>query len=59
LISLIAEMFMTGLVDRAGNIDESLDTPRVRRGEHGPEYVVAWGSESEHGRDIVITRGYR
>jgi uncharacterized 2Fe-2S/4Fe-4S cluster protein (DUF4445 family) len=55
LISLIAEMFMTGLVDRAGNINESLDTQRVRRGEHGPEYVVVWGPETEHGRDIVIT----
>jgi uncharacterized 2Fe-2S/4Fe-4S cluster protein (DUF4445 family) len=55
LISLIAEMFMTGLVDRAGSIDENLPTPRVRRGEHGTEYVVAWGSETEHGDDIVIT----
>ncbi len=55
LISLIAEMFMTGLVDRAGSINESLGIRRVRRGEHGPEYVVAWGSETEHGDDIVIT----
>jgi uncharacterized 2Fe-2S/4Fe-4S cluster protein (DUF4445 family) len=55
LIALLAEMLMTGLVDRAGNINESLGTPRVRRGEHGPEYVVAWGSETEHGQDIAIT----
>jgi len=55
LISLIAEMFMTGLVDKSGGINESLGIPRLRRGEHGMEYVVAWGSESESGDDIVIT----
>jgi uncharacterized 2Fe-2S/4Fe-4S cluster protein (DUF4445 family) len=56
LISLIAEMFLTGVVDKGGNVDLSINTPRVRMGEHGPEYVVAWGSETAHGRDIVITR---
>jgi len=29
---------------------------RVRSGEHGGEYVVAWGRESADGRDIVITK---
>jgi uncharacterized 2Fe-2S/4Fe-4S cluster protein (DUF4445 family) len=56
LISLLAEMFLTGLVDRGGNINLALPTPRVRQGEHGPEYVVAWAGETEHGRDITITR---
>lgn len=55
LISLIAEMFLTGILDKAGNINLSLDTPRVRKGEHGPEYVVAWSHETDHGNDIVIT----
>lgn len=55
LISLLAEAFMTGLIDKAGGIDLHLPTNRVREGEHGPEYVIAWGSETEHGRDIVIT----
>lgn len=55
LISLLAEMFMTGVVDKGGNINHSLSNPRIRQGEHGWEYVVAWGQESEHGGDIVIT----
>ena len=55
LISLLAEMFMTGLVDKGGNLDATLGTDRVREGEHGMEYVVAWGNESENGKDIVIT----
>ncbi|MCS7247066.1 MAG: ASKHA domain-containing protein [Anaerolineales bacterium] len=56
LISLLAEMFMTGVIDKAGNLNANLPTPRIREGEHGMEYVVAWGSETQHGRDIVVTR---
>jgi uncharacterized 2Fe-2S/4Fe-4S cluster protein (DUF4445 family) len=56
LISLLAEMFLTGVVDKAGKINLSLagTNPRIREGEHGPEYVVAWGSETENGKDIAI-----
>jgi uncharacterized 2Fe-2S/4Fe-4S cluster protein (DUF4445 family) len=56
LISLVAEMFLTGLLDKGGNINETLDTPRVRQGDNGPEYVVAWAAESEGDKDIVIAR---
>jgi uncharacterized 2Fe-2S/4Fe-4S cluster protein (DUF4445 family) len=54
LISLLAEMFLTGVVDKAGHVNTQLDTPRVREGEHGGEYVIAWGSETSHGKDIAI-----
>ncbi len=56
LISLLAELFVTGVVDRAGHVKLDLDTPRVRQGKHGPEYVVAWGDETETGHDIVLTK---
>jgi uncharacterized 2Fe-2S/4Fe-4S cluster protein (DUF4445 family) len=56
LIGLLAELFHTGVVDRSGNINLNLPTPRVRRGEHGPEYVIAWAAETEDGRDIALTR---
>jgi len=56
LISLLAEMFLTGIVDKGGNVNLSLNTPRTREGEHGPEYVVVWGADSADGKDIVITR---
>jgi uncharacterized 2Fe-2S/4Fe-4S cluster protein (DUF4445 family) len=55
LISILAELFMTGVVDKAGNLNSHLDHPRVRQGEHGWEYVIAWEKETEHKRDIVIT----
>lgn len=56
IIALLAEMFVTGVADKAGKINQGLNTPRIRRGEHGMEYVVAWKEEA-HGKkkDIVIT----
>ena len=56
LISLLAEMFLTGVVDKGGAINLLLASfnPRIREGEHGVEYVVAWGSETESGKDIAI-----
>ena len=56
LISLLSEMFLTGVVDKGGNVNANLDTPRAREGEHGMEYVIVWGQDAADGRDIVITR---
>jgi uncharacterized 2Fe-2S/4Fe-4S cluster protein (DUF4445 family) len=49
-------MFITGVVDKSGNLDVQSGHPRIRQGEHGEEYVVAWGNETADGRDIAITR---
>jgi uncharacterized 2Fe-2S/4Fe-4S cluster protein (DUF4445 family) len=56
LISLLAELFVTGAIDRGGNFKLDRGTPRLRTGEHGPEYVVAWAGETAEGRDIVLTK---
>jgi uncharacterized 2Fe-2S/4Fe-4S cluster protein (DUF4445 family) len=56
LISLLAEAFLTGILDKAGNVNLTLPTPRVREGAHGAEYVVVWGTETESGQDIVLSR---
>jgi uncharacterized 2Fe-2S/4Fe-4S cluster protein (DUF4445 family) len=55
LISLLAEMFITDVIDKSGNLNKIKDSPRIRVGEHGDEYVVAWAAETEHGQDITIT----
>ncbi|MGD8458009.1 MAG: ASKHA domain-containing protein [Anaerolineales bacterium] len=55
LLSLLAELFITGVVDKSGNINTTLDTPRVRTGEHDAEYVIAWAKETGNQEDIVIT----
>jgi uncharacterized 2Fe-2S/4Fe-4S cluster protein (DUF4445 family) len=56
LISLLAELFVTGVVDRGGNFKLDLGTPRLRQGEHGPEYVIVWGPQAAEGRDLVLTK---
>ncbi len=55
LISLLAEMFITGVIDKAGNLNLSSGSDRIRSGAHGSEYVIAWGAETHAGDDIVIT----
>jgi uncharacterized 2Fe-2S/4Fe-4S cluster protein (DUF4445 family) len=55
LISWVAEMFLTGILDKGGHFDESLASPRIRRGGHGAEYVVAWREETANDDDITIT----
>jgi uncharacterized 2Fe-2S/4Fe-4S cluster protein (DUF4445 family) len=56
LISLLSEAFITGVFDKAGNVNLMANSSRVREGAHGGEYVVAWGAESASGEDIVLTR---
>jgi uncharacterized 2Fe-2S/4Fe-4S cluster protein (DUF4445 family) len=56
LISLLAELFVTGVLDRGGNFKLDLATPRLRVGEHGPEYVVAWPDETTGGRAIALNK---
>ena len=56
LISLLAEMFMTGVVDKAGNLNTHLEIPRIREGEHGLEYVIAWGAEDRAQAAISSSR---
>lgn len=55
LISLLAEMFLTGVIDKGGHVNLNLPTPRTRTGPHGPEYVIVWANQTEHGRNIAIT----
>jgi uncharacterized 2Fe-2S/4Fe-4S cluster protein (DUF4445 family) len=55
LTSLLAELFLTGLLDKGGNFNTSLSTNRIRQGAHGSEYVIAWADETSVGQDIVLT----
>jgi len=55
LISLLAEMFLTGIIDKSGRVNTKLVSPRTRNGDHGGEYVIVWAADSSTGEDIVIT----
>jgi uncharacterized 2Fe-2S/4Fe-4S cluster protein (DUF4445 family) len=55
IIDAVAEMFRAGIIDSRGKFRPELETRRVREGENGPEYVVAWAEETSIGRDIPIS----
>jgi len=55
LINTIAGMLETGVIGQNGKFNHDLPTKRVRRGEDGYEYVLAWAPETQIGRDIIIT----
>ncbi len=56
MISLLAEMLVTGIIDKSGRLNRSLGTPRLRSGPHGPEYLIAPADPADGvPEDVVIT----
>ncbi|MBV6451957.1 MAG: hypothetical protein MHPDNHAH_02705 [Anaerolineales bacterium] len=56
IIDAVAELFRTGIVDSRGKFKKNLESKRVREGESGWEFVIAWSEETSIGRDIPITQ---
>ena len=56
IIDAVAELFRAGIVDSRGKFRKGLNSSRVREGENGWEYVIAWTEETSIGRDIPITQ---
>ena len=55
LINCLATLRAVGIIDRAGKLQTDLPTPRLRQGDDGWEFVLVYGKDTAHGRDIVIT----
>ena len=56
IIDSVAELFRAGIVDSRGKFKKTLNSKRIREGENGWEYVVAWSEETSIGRDIPMTQ---
>lgn len=56
IIDAVAELFRVGIVDSRGKFKKDLSTKRVRQGESGWEYVIAWADETSIGREIPMTQ---
>jgi uncharacterized 2Fe-2S/4Fe-4S cluster protein (DUF4445 family) len=56
IIDAVAELFRAGIVDSRGKFKKSLESKRVRQGENGWEYIIAWAEETSIGRDIPMTQ---
>lgn len=53
LIDALAKLRQAGVIDRAGQLQD-LPTPRLRRGQTGREFVLAWAGKTV-ASDIVLT----
>lgn len=56
IIDGVAELFRAGIVDSRGKFKKDMDSKRIRQGESGWEYVIAWAEETSIGRDIPMTQ---
>ncbi|MBC7879626.1 MAG: DUF4445 domain-containing protein [Anaerolineales bacterium] len=56
IIDGVAELFRVGIVDSRGKFRKELESKRIRKGESGWEYVIAWAEETSIGRDIPMTQ---
>jgi uncharacterized 2Fe-2S/4Fe-4S cluster protein (DUF4445 family) len=55
MISLIASLFITGILDSSGKFSDKYPGSRLKRGKFWNEFVVAWQKDSQMEEDIVIT----
>ncbi len=55
MIDALAEMYLNGVIDQKGKIREELGSKRIRKGESGLEFVLAWRVESAINKEIVLT----
>lgn len=56
IIDGVAELFRAGIIDSRGKFKTGLSSKRIRQGESGWEYVIAWAGETSIGRDIPMTQ---
>ncbi len=55
LIAAVASLFMAGILDERGRFNLDHPSDRVREGDDGPEYVLAWAEDADGDRDITLT----
>ena len=61
MITALAEMFVTGILDKTGQFNTSIERDqgngqrRIVATDHGPAYALAWASESGTGEDLLLT----
>jgi len=55
MISTLAEMLNTGIIDKAGPIRHNTSqNSRIQPGEHGAEYILCWAADSGISRNITL-----
>jgi uncharacterized 2Fe-2S/4Fe-4S cluster protein (DUF4445 family) len=54
ILDAVAELYKAGYLDKNSRFQRV--NSRVRQGDHGPEFVLAPGSSTGSGRDVVLTQ---
>lgn len=54
LLVIVATFLEQGVIDQSGKFNRGLETPRLREGRSGYEFVLAWAAETGSGHDIVL-----
>ena len=59
MVDILAELLKAGVIDKQGGYNKSLieSIQRLRIGESGIEYVVAWQNDTALNTDIIFTQG--
>lgn len=55
IIEALAEMYKAGILEKSGKFRAGLDSPRLRKGEKGNEFILAKKEETAIGREITIS----
>ncbi len=55
LISIVSELLEAKVIDQQGKFKQNLEHGRIREGQSGWEYVIAWAKDSLINEDIAIT----
>ncbi|MBS7288188.1 MAG: ATP-binding protein, partial [Candidatus Freyarchaeota archaeon] len=56
MVDFLAEALKAGVIDVTGIFSREVESERLRSGERGLEFVVAWREETSTGEDIVVTQ---
>ena len=54
-INILAEFLETGVLDQNGKFNRTCSTKRIRKGQDGFEYVLAYKEETGAEEDVIIT----
>jgi len=55
LITMVANLFETGVINNLGKFNRDLETSRIRQTDGVYEYVLAWKDETQIERDVTLT----
>ena len=56
IIDILPQLLLAGVLDKSGRFNSGATTPRLRTGNNGMEFVLAWANETAINPDIVITQ---